>query len=123
MLRLSRLAAKIYAVLAILHADIDRQTACHRKSHAQLTSDQMARRVVPRTGQHTSGQEPDVRDRPILQGTEQDMTEQATDRFVCGKIQNVDEVVPTGIEKQGMLVGPEFLGMDAEVMVRTSTLP
>jgi hypothetical protein len=35
----------------------------------------------------------------------------------CGKIQNVDEVVPTGIEKQGMLVGPEFLGMDAEVLV------
>jgi hypothetical protein len=45
------------------------------------------------------------------------MTEQAADRFVCGKIQDVDEVVPTGIEKQGMLVGPEFLGMDAEVLV------
>ena len=42
--------------------------------------------------------------------------------FVCREIQNIDEVVPARIEKNRMLIGPELLGMDAEVLINRPNL-
>ena len=68
-------------------------------------------------GQDCAAQEAEVGDGPVFQWTEQHMTDDAADRLALRKVQNVDEVVPAGIQEDGVLIGSKFLGMDAEKLV------
>jgi hypothetical protein len=73
--------------------------------------------MVPWAGHHASRKETDVGHRPVFQRTEQQVPDDPIQGFVCGKIQDIDEVVPAWVEKNRMLIGSKLLRMDAEVLI------
>ena len=56
----------------------------------------------------------------MFQRSEKDVSQETTDWFAAGKIQQVDEIIPTGVRVQRMLVGDEGRCMVTVILIDAS---
>ena len=82
-----------------------------------LPADQMAGRIISRSGHRPPRQESQIRDRAVLQGTEEDMPNDAADGHGLREIEDVDEVIPTRIDVERILVRFEACRVIAVILI------
>ncbi len=72
----------------------------NRESHADLTSVQIARRTLAASREGAANQCADVGYRSIFKGSEQHMPNDPIDWCLPGEIQDVNKVIPAGVQEQ-----------------------
>ncbi len=89
----------------------------HRESYPDLPTVEIPGGMFPASRKGPAQHGSNVRHRPILQRSEEHMSDDSIDRPGFGKIQDVDEIIPPGVKVQRMLIRGERRGVVTVVLV------
>lgn len=106
----------------ILEPHIDRNSSSHRESHSHLASIEIAWGISISARDRSSNECPKVWHHPVCQRPKENMSNHPIYRIVFWKIQDINEIIPPGIQIQRMLVCNKCGGMLTIVLINSSHL-